>query len=371
MGKWGRKVYKILVIIFWVLLIDKVFSTRGINLPVFLILVISVILGIISFLLLDAAENKVRRIEVENSYKLDLRFMALYEELKLKYARELDSLRRSTIRFGFLAIVVLICYIFNRTNEYLGMVILIVDILLIIVMIVKYKNFIDIYKNDVISGFVKLIDEKLHFTRAYDVKSVEDDFIYSNFEKEFSSITTDDCITKEGEDGVVDFRLNDIIVKNVVQLTDGNVVEENLFAGCFVSVNNMVETDMLIRIVKNKKKLFNDSDYNVVNNKIKMDNTEFEEYFDIYADDKIEAMRILTPDVMDDLVEFSKTGLKFEITINNDKLYLRFFTGKMFEPPSIFESTMNISLLYTYYCVLTFVYEITTKLNNSLKEYIP
>lgn len=68
-------------------------------------------------------------------------------------------------------------------------------------------------------------------------------------------------------------------------------------------------------------------------NAIKLDSTEFEKLFDVSTDDKIKAMQLLTSDVMMDMISIvEQSKVKYEIYINNNKMYFRFFTGSMFEP---------------------------------------
>ena len=60
---------------------------------------------------------------------------------------------------------------------------------------------------------------------------------------------------------------------------------------------------------------------------VQTDSTEFEEYFDVFSFDPIETLRILTADVMQIMVDFRKQkDIKFEVTIKEKKIYIRFFT---------------------------------------------
>lgn len=87
-------------------------------------------------------------------------------------------------------------------------------------------------------------------------------------------------------------------------------------------------------------------------NKVKMDMPEFEKIFDVESDDAILAMRILTADVMAEMIDlYRKYKYSFEIHILNDTIYMRLRTGTMFEP-SIFTSSMEYKQLEKYYLVL-------------------
>lgn len=99
-----------------------------------------------------------------------------------------------------------------------------------------------------------------------------------------------------------------------------------------------------------------------------MDSSEFEKYFDVIADDKIQAMQILTSDVMDKMLDFIKTSkIKYELTIRDDKLYIRFKTGGMFEG-NVFKSSVDFDTLKKVYDVINFTFDITRTLVKVTEE---
>ena len=54
-----------------------------------------------------------------------------------------------------------------------------------------------------------------------------------------------------------------------------------------------------------------------------MDSQEFEKYFDVYGDNKIVVMQLLTSDVMNTMMDFIKQSrIKYEITIKSDEMYI-------------------------------------------------
>lgn len=87
-------------------------------------------------------------------------------------------------------------------------------------------------------------------------------------------------------------------------------------------------------------------------NKVKMDMPEFEKIFDVESDDPILTMRILTADVMAEMIDlYRKYKYRFEIHIINDTVYMRLRTGAMFEP-NVFKSSIEYKQLEKYYLVL-------------------
>ena len=51
---------------------------------------------------------------------------------------------------------------------------------------------------------------------------------------------------------------------------------------------------------------------------------------------------------------------KFEITINQNQLYIRFYTGNMFEA-NIFKSSVNFNTLKKVYDIINFTFDITRR----------
>ena len=99
-----------------------------------------------------------------------------------------------------------------------------------------------------------------------------------------------------------------------------------------------------------------------------MDSQEFEKYFDVYGDNKIVVMQLLTSDVMNTMMDFIKQSrIKYEITIKSDEMYIRFHTGNMFEP-KLFKSPLDYNMLKEYYDIIKFVLNVTKEINKVIEN---
>lgn len=133
-----------------------------------------------------------------------------------------------------------------------------------------------------------------------------------------------------------------------------------MFQGIFAFTTSNVDIGTYILISKNKIKT-------ITKNLIEMDDTNFEKYFDVYSPNRNLAMQLLTSDIMESLINFyTEYNLDFEIIIRNNTVYLRFFTGPMFEPIS--ENPIDKQLLFTYFCILEFILDVTKKINSTLNN---
>ena len=106
---------------------------------------------------------------------------------------------------------------------------------------------------------------------------------------------------------------------------DGHTTYTTVFHGAFAKVELNNSFDGVLSIVNNRIKLFNRDQY------ITIDNEAFEKIYDVFTDDKIKALRLLTPDVTTKMIDmYNETGLYCEIKIVGKYLYIRLYTGALF-----------------------------------------
>lgn len=109
--------------------------------------------------------------------------------------------------------------------------------------------------------------------------------------------------------------------------------------------------------------------YGLGKNKLEMDSSKFEKYFDVSATNKIIGMQLLTADVMEELIEFqNKTNMKYDVVIKNNNIYLRFHCGTMFEPQVLKKGFTNKDNLQKYFYMLNFIYNLSDKIIKLINE---
>lgn len=135
-----------------------------------------------------------------------------------------------------------------------------------------------------------------------------------------------------------------------------------MFHGLFAKIYMDKSINSELTIVKNAGMLFQ-------KNRLKMDSREFEKYFDVKASNKIIGMQLLTADVMEELIEFkNKTNIEFDININNNKLYLRFHCGAMFEAGNIKNGAIDKTVMKKYFDILNFTYNLSKEIIDLVNE---
>ena len=136
---------------------------------------------------------------------------------------------------------------------------------------------------------------------------------------------------------------------------DGNETTETttIFNGLFGKINLSKSINTTIYVTR-EYGFFDEQ-------KLEMDSYEFEKAFSVYAENKITAMQLLTSDVQEDILElYNKYKIDFNIIIRNNKMYVLFETGSMFE---IFSTRNNPNeVLEEYFEIMKFIYKLVDKI---------
>lgn len=296
-------------------------------------------------------------------------FNEIYEEVLKNSKEELETLRKKFL-FGSLFSIIGMILIFLIFYKYLNAKIVTFGIFpcIFIAIFVFYdpkKRYNLIYKQKVIKTFIEFYDEDL----KYNPSARMPQSIYKNagFEDNYDRYYSDDLII--GNIDGHEIMMGEVHTQRKEEHTDsdGDISTSyvTIFHGMFgnVKINNKYNGEIKIHSDKGKLgNLFNKK------TKIEMDSTEFEKYFDVAANDKIQAMQILTSDIMEQMINFiNESKIKFELTINQNELYIRFKTGKMFEA-NIFKSSVDFNTLKKAYDIINFTFDITRKLTKVLEE---
>ncbi len=289
-------------------------------------------------------------------------FDTIYNELKTKYSN-IDTERKKNINtFIIFAVITIIFFILSF---YISILMLLPAFLCIVIGVIVLSKSISrlkkSYKNTVISELVKNYDENLTFNADMTISRL----LYNDAEFEpYDKFTANDYISGK-IDGTISFEMGDVQTYVVSTDNDGNTTYSTIFRGLFSTAKLPQNINSRIKIHSDKGLLGK-----FIPNKelMHMDSQEFEKYFDIYTNDRILTMRILTSDIMDYLITFRQQNkIKFEFTLKNNYLYIRIHCSDMFET-SIFSNIFNYNTLKKYYTFLDFICTLNKKIYYTLNE---
>ena len=219
-----------------------------------------------------------------------------------------------------------------------------------------------IYKEQVISKFIRLVDKNLKYSMYGRVgDDMKNKYLVSDFEKKaFNRFESEDYV-----DGKIDGHI-------YTELAELNVdyafkkkrrrFREDLFKGIFAVIRSEKDIGAWVKVTKNRFSFF------MPRNKMETDNAAFEKIFDVYTDNKAVAHQLIQGDMVSILMQFYKDyDLRFEVMFKENIIFMRFFTPSMFEP-KLFGNSMDKKLLFTYYNIVKFISEVVNKVESSTQE---
>lgn len=319
-------------------------------------------------------------------------FDEFYKEIYSKNNKELENIKEfnkqvdkklmvTTIIIVFItifiaiAIPIIACYFAERSDSIILIMstafgLLLIFILALIFIIVKVypsitkKEYKTVFKDNIIKELVKYMDNNLD----YDLNTGKDPVhLYNSYRKcgfeNYNEYDAEDYI--EGMlDGKYQIRMAEVHTELEKEDIEGNTSRITVFHGIFCNIGNAKNIKTTLKIHINKKKM------NMIKNKkkLEMDSSEFEEYFDVYTDNKIVAMQILTTDVMEMMIEYlKKYKIMYELTIKENQIYIRFHTGEVFEP-KMNRKALDYDMLNKYYGILDFILNVTRQINKVIEN---
>lgn len=192
------------------------------------------------------------------------------------------------------------------------------------------------------------------------------EYIYKRIEYEdYNEYESDDYFEAQ-IDNKYSIQMAEILTVEQKTYTDSNgdekIERETKFHGLFAKIIMDKSINGELRIMQNGAMILE-------KNRLKMDSSEFEKYFDVESSDQIVGMQLLTADVMEELIEFeNKTNMKFDIFIKDNELYLRFHSGEMFEAGNLKNGALDKETIQKYFYMLNFTYNLSKRLINLVDE---
>lgn len=239
----------------------------------------------------------------------------------------------------------------------------IIFVIVNLVMGKKQREYRKLYKNIIINKLIGNFYTNLEYFPGKEMPEyIYDEPKYNEYYNRYSS------------DDYFEAQINN---NNSIQMAEVETVKEEtsrdsngrthttrttIFHGLFAKIDMEKSINNELRILLNGRMAFNKE-------RLKMDSSEFEKYFDVQASNKIIGMQILTADVMQELIDFrNKTNMNYDVIINNNTLYLRFHCGTMFEPRNIKRGAINKEELHKYFYMLNFTYNLSNKIIKIINE---
>ena len=281
-----------------------------------------------------------------------------------------DELRKKNKKINLITILILliidilVLFILKiSTNSIFSIIMADVFIYIIIYVIFEGRDisqFNNDYKENVISKMLENFITNLDYVPSKRMPSyIYDEAKYGGYYNKYSS---DDYL--EGTINGQKIIMADLLVQEETTHTDSDGIEtsdtKTIFNGLFGKIELNKSINSNLKITRNHGiSLFN-------KNKIEMDSYDFEKTFNVYSDNNIIAMQLLTADIQEDILDlYNKYKINFDIIVMNNKMYVLFNTGNMFE---VFSNKKNPNeMLEKYFEIMKFIYKLVDKILKTIE----
>ena len=293
-------------------------------------------------------------------------FNEVYEKIYAEKNEEFESIRKTKVRTTRIVIagIVAIFAIFIAAKLFFLLPVISIFCLagLIIIVSINSGDYHRKFKKEIIGTFVKECDENLTYKPEQGVNPTL--YKKGGFEQYFDRYSSEDLI--EGKlDNKYYVSMAEVLTQEESTDSEGNTTTTTIFHGMFGVSDCAKEIPGYIKIHSDKGffgKIFGNKE------KIEMDSSEFEKHFDVYGTNQITTMQILTADIMELLIEFKTTSkIEYELTLTGNQIYLRFFTGEVFEP-NILKKSLDYDTLKRYFDIIEFIFKVTRSINKIIEE---
>ena len=219
----------------------------------------------------------------------------------------------------------------------------------------SYKN---LFKDEVMENLVNTYDSGLHFDRTQSISRQE----YNQGQFEFYEIYHSNDLIVGDLNGSTFIKMGDVLTQNESTDSDGNTTYYTVFSGLFCKCNLSKDTRNTLK-VRADKGIFGKN-----KSQVNMDSQEFEKNFDVYSSDKVLAMRLLTSDIMDFMINFKKENkIRFDFSIINDVAYIRIHCSDLFES-HLSKDPLDQNILLKYYNYLHFMCKLCSMITDVINE---
>lgn len=289
-------------------------------------------------------------------------FNNIYEVIYKQFNNKLEHIRKEIIKEYLITIIVVFLITIMLSNIFNIGILVFLGIGIVVFKLAfskKAKLYRTIFKEGIIKTLVKEYDEHLDFQSERGISRA----IYSKGEFErFDIFSSEDLITGKLE-GKYKINMAEVHTQDKQTDSDGDTHYVTLFHGLFAEIEMEKTVFAKLKLRKNELKIFGEN-----RGRIELDSGEFERIYDVYSTDKIIAMQLLTSDIMQMFIDFKEEyKITPEITLKENKLYIRFYTGNMFEA-IIMKKALDYTTLLKYYDTIKFTLNITKQFIKNIEE---
>ena len=295
-------------------------------------------------------------------------FNEIYEKIVRSCSDKLKEVKLKNNKFVFVVFLVLVILniIILCVSNLRGIISLSASISFFVVLffyITGDGNYKRLYKKYVIEELVKGYNNRFYYDSETGITRAE--YNMAHFEEKYDEYRAEDRIFGTLETGD-NFQLSEVTTMKVIEKKDSSgtiqKTKKQAFRGLYGIIR--LKNNPLINV-----HIASDNFWKrYVKNRIEMDSSEFEKYYDCLTRDKIDTMRIFTSDLIEKYIEIVRDNkYGFELKIVDDMIFLRYKTNQVFEPP-MFKTGLEREFLKKNYKVIYYPLEIINATIKNMNE---
>lgn len=298
-------------------------------------------------------------------------FSNLYTRLYNENITELEALRKKEKTKALAILIPILCmFVVVMCMPFLAFLLMPLMMVVIIVAVIKSitgksnkVSYTAVFKEKIITPIISNVfeDGKYEPIRGW----TRQEYLEGEYRDFFDRYSSEDMVTATitgNDNNKTTIQFAEVHTERESKDKDGHTSYVTVFCGLAgkMELSKDIGTKIYIR---------NDGLFSGLNkNRVKLDMSEFEKKFDVQCEDKILAVRLLTADVMTEMLDlYNKFKYRFEFHILHNKIYMRIFTGKVFEP-NLFKNSMEYKTVEKYYLTLQAMMNISKHINEKLNE---
>jgi len=297
----------------------------------------------------------------------------LSQELRALESKRKEILVRHAVSTFFILAGILLFIVSNGRAIFVAFGLLSIALFIISTVLAGKKTnaYKKDFKSNVVKKVVELIDPGWNYEPGSSIGTLE--YAQSGlFPKKWDRFRGDDLI--RGTIDKTDFRLSELHTEYRTDSVDGNQHSREqwstIFKGMFghaefnkaISGRTFVLPDVAEKLFGKwgQKLQRNDSRGQLV----KLENTAFEKYFVVYSDDQIEARYILTPKMMEAMVDIrNQLKKKIYFSFIGSRVYIAISFSKDLFEPRILKAGVNFADMEQIYLHLNIISVIVREMN--------
>lgn len=279
-----------------------------------------------------------------NSKSFDVIYQELYENIGNELDAKIKKKRKNFFKvIGIIFVLIIIMCILGNI-EMIGLSIIAGCLVSIFSLFRIQELNLKYYREEIINYLVKSYG--LNYDYSYGLE--ESEYISSKLPEKFDNFQSKDYIN-----GIIDenieLKMSYInTYKKEICTIDGKQHVEKIetFKGIFgrVNIDKNINAEVIIDLNDLKRK------YDI--KRIELDSIEFEKSFDCFSNNKVIALQILTPEVLEKINKLGDIFKKYmQIRIYNNTIYYRFYLEDVFLP-SKFKNVLEKNRLQKIYEVI-------------------